>query len=271
MRHHISSSRHLIERGLGERTIPYGFTFLLFLSLPACAETPPASPDTDPALAVFALEQRLNDAVQVSFFVSINETTAEEPELTRLDSEFSFGPDDRVRIESTGEVYGLTATPSMVSNGTEMTGGRNGIEGGFADFSGEPVPRGLRSDITGSILRWGAYRTLKQLVQGLPPIGMVEEETDFEPGDPQAHAALENASWGLPETFDGTPVRPLTFSIPHPVASEVAATLWLSIETGLPVRQAVRLTFDESERITEEIYTGWSFEAGPSNTFSLPE
>ena len=245
-------------------------TFLLVV-LPACAQTPPASPDTDPAHAFAALEQRLNNAEQFSFAVSINETTAAENEATTLESWFSFAPDDRIRIESTGEVYGLGALPGMVSDGNGMTGGRNGIESQFVDFSRESVPDGLRSAIVGSLLRWGVYRTLMQLVSGMPPIGMVEEETDFEPGDPLAHTAIENASWGLPETFDGTPVRPLTFSLPHPVAAEVTTIIWLNLETGLPVRQTVRLTFDESERITEEIYSDWSFEADPSSTFSLPK
>ena len=100
---------------------------------------------------------------------------------------------------------------------------------------------------------------------------IVEEETDFESGDRRARVAIENASWGLPETFDGTPVRPLTFGLPHPVAAAVTTTIWLDLETGLPVRQTVRTTFDTSERITEEVYSDWSFEASPSSTFSLPE
>lgn len=243
----------------------------LLVVLPACAETPPASPDVVPALAFAALEQRLNKAEQFSFMVSVNETTAADGEATTLNSRFQFASDDRVRIESAGEVNGLSALPSMVSDGREMTGGRNGIEGQIVDFSREPVPDGLRADLTGSILRWGAYRTLLQLVGGTPPIGMVEAETDFEPGDPQAHVAIENASWSLPETFDGTPVRPLTFGLPHPAAAEVTTTIWLALETGLPVRQIVRITFDESECITKEIYSDWSFEADASTTFSLPE
>lgn len=245
-------------------------TFLLVV-LPACAQTPPASPSTDPALAFATLEQRLNNADQFSFAVSINETTAAEDEPTTLNSRFHFASGGRVRIESTGQVNGLGATPSMVSDGHEMAGGRNGFEGQFVDFSREPVPGGLRADLTGSMLRWGANRTLLQLVGGTPPVGMVEEEADFGPGDPLAHSAIENASWGLPETFDGTPVRPLTFSLQHPVAAEVTTTIWLDLETGLPVRQMVRLTFNESERVTEEIYSDWSFEAISSSTFSLPE
>jgi len=188
-----------------------------------------------------------------------------------LNSRFQFASGGSIRIESAGEVNGLGASPSLVSDGHEMTGGRNSIEGRFVDFNRVPAPDGLRAVLTGSLLRWGAYRTLMQLVGGTAPIGMVAEETDFEPDDPLAHAAIENASWRLPETFDGTPVRPLTFSLPHPVAAEVTTTLWLDLETGLPVRQTVRLTFDESERITEEIYSDWSFAANSSTTFSLPE
>ena len=249
-----------------------GFAFLLFLSLSACARTLPASLSDDPAIAFAVLEQIPNEADQFFFAVSINETTAAEDEPTTLNSRFHFASGGRVRIESTGQVNGLGATPSMVSDGHEMAGGRNGFEGQFVDFSREPVPGGLRADLTGSMLRWGANRTLLQLVGGTPPVGMVEEEADFEPGDPPlAHSAIENASWGLPETFDGTPVRALTFSLQHPVAAEVTTTIWLDLETGLPVRQMVRLTFDESERVTEEIYSDWSFEAISSFTFSLPE
>lgn len=225
----------------------------------------------DPALAFAALEERLGDADHFSFVVALSETTAEEDRTTSLHAQFWLASNDRIRIESTGEVIGLGASPGMVSDGHEMTGGRNGVDSMYPDFARDAVPTGLGADIASSVRRWGAYRTLMQLVAGGPPTGLVEEETGFEPGDLQTHAAIEHAAWGLPETFDGTPVRPLSFNLSHPVASETEVILWISIETGLPLRQTVRMVFDTSERITEEVYAGWSFEAPPTATFLLPE
>ncbi len=251
------------------------FTAFLLPLLGACAQTPrtgrPDPPEFPAASeAIAALEQRLYDADQFSFTVSVNETTAEEDQITTLSAHFWLSNDNHVRIESAGEVNGLEATPGLVSDGQEMTGGRNGIQSRFADFDRENVPEGLRATLTSSALRWGTYRTLMTLVGGAPP-GFHDTDENITPGDPQAHAIVENASWGLPETFDGTAVRPLSFRLPYPAALEVAVTLWLGIETGLPVRQTVRLTFEGSERITEEVYSNWSFETIPSTTFSLPE
>ncbi len=244
---------------------------LLLSMLPACAQTPPpASIGDDPALAFTALEQRLNDANHFSFAVTLNETTAEEDGTTALSAQVWISTSNRVRIESTGEVNELGASPGMVSDGQEMSGGRNGIESRFPDFTREAVPAGLSGDTACSLLRWGTYRTLMTLVSGSMP-GYHETEEDVLPGDPLAHLAVQNASWSQPETFNGTPVRPLTFNLDHPTASEVEVILWLSIETGLPVRQTVRMAFGTSERITEEVYSDWSFDAADGDLFVVPE
>lgn len=242
------------------------------MQLGACAQSvPAASLGDDPTVAFAALERRLADAPQVSFSVSLNETTAEEDRTTQLDAQLRIASNDRIRIESTGEVSGLGAAPGVVSDGQEMTGGRGGIEGPSPDFRNEAVPSGLAADLKGSILRWGAYRTLMQLVSGVPPGSMIEDDIESEAGDSQAHATIQNASWGLPETYNGTLVRPLSFSLPHPFASEADVVLWLSVDTSLPVRQTVRIKTDTSERITDEVYSDWSFEAIPDSTFLLPE
>ncbi len=260
--HSLLLQRHLLSRIVAVATLP--------LSLMACAQAPLDSPTAESAQALVALEQRLKRAEEFSFTVSINETSAQDEEPSVLESHFSFGSGDRMRIESTGRVNGLDAAPGIVSDGNEMTGGRNGADSPFPDFERAVVPGGLRASLTSSLLRWGAHRTLMTLVSGQPP-GYFETEGDTLPGDPQAHAAVGNASWGLPETFDGEPVRPLSFSLSHPTASDVEVILWLSIESGLPVRQTLRMRFYGAERITEEVYSNWSFVAMPSTTFLLPE
>ncbi len=246
---------------------------LVLLLLAGCAQSLPAVLDDDPVAVFAALEDRLNEEDHVRFSFSMNETTAAEDMQTTLDGTVQFGPNNQVRVESNGYVSGLGAMPSMVSDGAAMTGGRNGIEAMFLDFENQAVPPELRRDIIGNTLRWGVYTTLQRLVQGSPPghnpyeAGPNEESL---PGDPTAHVAIRNAAWGLPEAFNGIPVRPLSFTLIHPNDYEGHITLWLNQETGLPVRQTVRLAFD-SERITEIVYSNWSSSAILSTTFSLPE
>lgn len=245
--------------------------FLAFLvPLSGCAQTHPAALGDDPGETFNALQQRLASAEHVGFTFSTNESSAAEDYQTALEGSFQFAEGNRLRIESSGRVSGLAATPSMASNGSTMSGGRNGLEARFLDFENTAVPAQLNQDVKGRILRWGPQSVLSLLVRGSEPgfnefeLGPNEEILE---GDPAAHVSLREVTWGLEETFDGVLVKPLSFLVTHPHGHEGRITLWLATETGLPIRQTVRLDFAGSERTTEAIFGDWSFEPSDDGSF----
>lgn len=249
---------------------------LIFLAalLPffACAQTPPSAEVDDASEVLGALEARLNESEYASFQFAFSIPTEEKEDWqTALEGHVALGPNNRTRIESSGVMNGLGASPRVVSDGMEMTGGRNGVD--YPDFSNHPVPQSLRADMIGSLIRWSIAAPIFTLVQG-SPLGY--NNFEFGPdesileGDPAARVEIHDASWGQTETFNGIGVRPLTFSVIHPNEYESQVTLWLDLETGLPVRQSTTRTLGGSPDTNDVTYSNWSFEAVDDSTFALP-
>lgn len=252
----------------------FALTTALVLTASACAQPLRSNAsDSDPGEAVSALIQRLHEADAVSFRFALNEPTATEDDPTTLDGMVEITAEQQVRIESSGYVNGLGATPSLISDGRVMTGGRNGFLG-FTDFTDEDVPPTLTADLVSTIVRWGIFYPLGTLVRGdVPGFNSFELGPDDEilVGDPLALLNGSGYAWGTDETIEGTATRPVSFTMTHPYYEyDTHVTLWLSMETGLPVRQTVLREIGESPDLTEITYADWSFEPIPASRF-VPE
>lgn len=244
------------------------FIAVLGLLVAACAGSAPDGPDVDaPEDALRTLEARLNEADYVSFRATLLQLPPQEDWVTQLETQVWLGPDGAARIESLGQVNGLGAAPGLVADGETVLGGRNGFASRFTDFD-EPAAATLRDWFVAGFARRGLVYPLLHFVTGVAPD--VPLMTDG-PGDPGARLTPVDPSWGVPEAIDGRNARPLTFSLPLDGVRDVAVTLWIDTETGLPLKRTQRVAGESGATTTDESYTDWSFASLSDTLFVRPE
>lgn len=191
------------------------------------------------------LEKRLLEAPSVRLTYDI---TAEGALEAHLRGKLTVQAGDRLELDGSGSFGGSPLEVSLASDGENLRGGTRPRP---FDIS---TPPALRQAVVLGLTRMGLLHNLARLAAGSPP--------DRANGGVEEWVVVENFRRGEPEEVDGTATVPLSFDVIVAGVPSATATLWLSKDTGLPVKrtQAVRFGSDEM-RVVERF---GSFETGPA-------
>ena len=204
-----------------------------------------AGGDAGDAEAAFReLEERLLKAPSVRLTWDI---TAEGALEAHLRGKLTLQEGDRLELDGSGPFGGSPMEVSLVSNGEDLRGGTKPRP---FDISAPPA---LREAVVLGLTRMGLLHNLARLTAGSPP--------DRANGGVEEWVVVENVRRDQPQEVDGTPTVPLTFDVIVAGVPSATATLWLSEETGLPVKRTQTVRFGSDEMRVVERYGSFEAEA----------
>lgn len=146
----------------------------------------------------------------------------------------------RARVDFAGSFASQPVYLLLTSDGRRMRGGNDG-----SDFE-LSTPEELREGIVLGLTRMGILHNLAMLTSGVPP-----EHTD---GTFDDWVRVTDLELGGEAEIDGERSRAVSFVIVVDGTPSSSATLWLSVETGLPVQRNQRVTFPQGEMTVVEKY-----------------
>ena len=202
----------------------------------ACAPARAETPD-DGALRFAFLEQSLLSAKQIEFGYRLESSGAL---ASGLDGSARIGHDNTAEIDARGSFGGKPVTLKLTSSGGHMRGGTGGQAFDVA------TPPALSEALVVGFMRMGILHNHAMLTVGKPP--------DHAGGGAKEWAVVQNVRVGERSAIDGTQAWPLVFDIVVSGKPAGSATLWVSEETGLPLRRTQRVDFapDQTMSVSEE-------------------
>lgn len=190
------------------------------------------------------LEKRLLEAASVRLTYDI---TAEGALEAHLRGKLTLQEGDRLELDGSGPFGGSPLEVSLVSNGEDLRGGTRPRS---FDISAPPA---LREAVVLGLTRMGLLHNLARLTAGSPP--------DRANGGVEEWVLVENVRRGEPQEVDGTASVPLSFDVVVSGVPSASATLWLSKDTGLPVKRTQTVRFGSDEMRVVERYGSFEAEA----------
>ena len=203
----------------------------------ACAPVRAETPSDDGAIRFAFLEQSLLSAKQIEFGYKLESTGALASDLG---GRARIGHDNTAEMDARGSFGGKSVTLKLTSSGGHM-------RGGAADQTFDvATPPALSEALVVGFMRMGILHTHAMLTVGKPP--------DHAGGGVKEWAVVQNVRVGERGTIDGTQAWPLVFDIVVSGKPAGSATLWVSEETGLPLRRTQRVDVvpDETMNVSEE-------------------
>jgi len=199
----------------------------------------------DAEAAFRELEERLLEAPSVRLTYDI---TAEGALEAHLRGKLTLKEGDRLELDGSGPFGGSPLEVTLVSDGEDLRGGTKPRP---FDIT---TPPALRESVVIGLTRMGLLHNLARLTAGSPP--------DRANGGVEEWVVVKNVRRGEPEEIDGMATVPLSFNVVVSGVPSATATLWLSQDTGLPVRRTQTVRFGSDEMRVVERYG--TFEAEPA-------
>lgn len=220
---------------------------LTVVALAGAAVTPAAEEAAggDAEAALRELEKRLIEAPSVRLTYDI---TAEGALVAHLRGELTVQEGGRLELDGSGPFGGSPLEVSLVSDGEDLRGGTKPRP---FDIT---TPPALREAVVIGLTRMGLLHNLARLTAGSPP--------DRANGGVEEWVMVDKVRRGEPEEIDGVATVPLSFDIVVSGVPTATATLWLSQDTGLPVKRTQTVRFGSDELRVVERYG--SFETEPA-------
>jgi hypothetical protein len=199
----------------------------------ACAPARAETLSDDGATRFAFLEQSLLSAKQIEFGYRLESTGALASDLG---GRASIGHDNTAEIDARGSFGGKTVTLKLTSSGGHLRGGA-----GDQTFE-VATPPALSEALVVGFMRMGILHNHAMLTAGQPP--------DHANGAAKEWAVVQNLRVGERSAIDGTQAWPLVFDIVVSGKPAGSATLWLSEETGLPLRRTQRVDFGSNQTMS---------------------
>ena len=217
---------------------------LLVLTTTGCVgDSYPPPVDLEPAEYFRLLEQRLLDARSISIESLI---TSKGAVKARLEGHLKMKEGNVVDLQHSGSFLGLAVDLRIDSDGARMQGGSRS---GTFDTD---TPAALNEAIVIGITRMGLLHNLARLAVGGAP-----EHTD---GTIREWVQATELDAGEVEKHETVSVRPLTFAVVVDGRRTAEGTLYVNIETGLPLRREQKVLFGEVAMNVTEIYRTFAVE-----------
>lgn len=190
----------------------------------------------DAGQAFARMEQRLLDS---DFLLAFEIVSSGAYEADFTGTVEIRGPAD-VSLRADGKFAGEQAAIRLHSTDGAMSGGN-----GDAAFAG-PTPPAMRDALVLGFTRMGLLHNLAVMSAGTPP--------DRAAGGIRDWVQAGNLRPGQPAVIEGVPAKTLHFDVLVDGAVAATATLWLRVDSGLPLRREQVVDFDGSEMRVVESY-----------------